>query len=727
MTPMERQIQGLLDSHRGCLLVMEVGYKYRVFGPGAEEAAKALGLVAWRDKHFITCSFPTGRLAVHVRRLVRAGFRVAVARQTDTAALKAAGATASGKSGTFDRAVDRVFSASTLIFDDVEDELGGGGGDSEGDDAAATTAAALPRWLVVGADVGGAAGLAAVDLRAGAVALARVDCAGDAASFLAAPPAECLQRRRRAGPSPRRSARRPAAPSTCAATRGALDAGAWAPSVVAAAGNSPALRAALRSAAAFCGEMGVAGALRRAEAVESGAGEPMRLDAATLTDLEVLEASDGRVEGSASPRPQSGAARRSSGTGSGRRSATSAPCARQAAVASAGDVDDASPWRPLDAVVALAVDGAATGTRHAQKALAALGSGRIRPRHLASLLRAALRRLGKPRLEWKHVRSGSTTLEYLVELKKRDAEGLEAREDRAKAWFVARDQDLRRYVAPAVGDLVDALRVARERAKLAARAAFGAVAADADARLSAPLSGARLAASDALRALGALAREPGWVLPDLGGPAGKLALRGLRHPTLVAEGGACVANDVELRAGDALVLTCVLTGPNAGGKSSIARAVALAHVFAQAGGPVPCERADIPLRDAIFTRMGAADDLAAGASTFLAELRRAALPLNEATAASFVRATTLFITHYHDLAKAAAADHARVRNVHVAYARVPRDDANDGFDDDIVMLYKLEPGLADASFGIYAARAAGVPPAVLDLARAKVGELRGAK
>ena len=200
----------------------------------------------------------------------------------------------------------------------------------------------------------------------------------------------------------------------------------------------------------------------------------------------------------------------------------------------------------------------------------------------------------------------------------------------------------------------------------------------------------------------------------------------------------------------------MLTGPNAGGKSSIARAVALAHVFAQAGGPVPCERADMPLRDAIFTRMGAADDLAAGASTFLAELRRAALPLNEATAASFVildelgrgtsthdgvavaaatlahlvdevRATTLFITHYHDLAEAAAADHARVRNVHVAYARVPRDDANDGFDDDIVMLYKLEPGLADASFGIYAARAAGVPPAVLDLARAKVGELRGAK
>jgi DNA mismatch repair protein MSH3 len=354
------------------------------------------------------------------------------------------------------------------------------------------------------------------------------------------------------------------------------------------------------------------------------------------------------------------------------------------------------------------------------------------------------------------VRSGSTTLEYLVELKKRDAEGLEAAgKIDAKTWFVASEtKDLRRYVAPAVGDLVDALRVARERAKLAARAAFGAVAADADARLSAPLRAALdlAALADALRALGALAREPGWALPALGGPAGKLSLRGLRHPTLVAEGGACVANDVELRAGDALVLT----GPNAGGKSSIARAVALAHVFAQAGGPVPCERADVPLRDAIFTRMGAADDLAAGASTFLAELRRAALPLNEATAASFVildelgrgtsthdgvavaaatlahlvdevRATTLFITHYHDLAKAAAADRARVRNVHVAYARVPRDDANDGFDDDIVMLYKLEPGLADASFGIYAARAAGVPPAVLDLARAKVGELRGAK
>ncbi|KAH8076165.1 hypothetical protein JL721_156 [Aureococcus anophagefferens] len=596
MTPMERQIQGLLDSHRGCLLVMEVGYKYRVFGPGAENAAKALGLVAWRDKHFMTCSFPTGRLAVHVRRLVRAGFRVAVARQTDAAALKARRG-GPGKSGTFDRAVNRVFSASTLIFDDVEDELGGGGGDSEGDDAGGDDGGgAAARWLVVGADVGGAAGLAAVDLRAGAVALARVDCAGDAASFLAAAaPRSASASAAASVPSPRRSARRPAAPSTCAATRGALDAGAWAPSVVAAAGTR-----------------GVKGGSR------SGRG-------------------------------------------------------------------------------------------------------------------------------------------YLVELKKRDAEGLEAAgKINAKTWFVASEtKDLRRYVAPAVGDLVDALRVARERAKLAARAAFGAVAADADARLSAPLArcSTSLAPADALRALGALAREPGWVLPALGGPAGTLSLRGLRHPTLVAEGGACVANDVELRAGDALVLTCVLTGPNAGGKSSIARAVALAHVFAQAGGPVPCERADMPLRDAIFTRMGAADDLAAGASTFLAELRRAALPLNEATAASFVildelgrgtsthdgvavaaatlahlvdevRATTLFITHYHDLAKAAAADHARVRNVHVAYARVPRDDANDGFDDDIVMLYKLEPGLA-ASFISRAAH--GVPPAVLDLARAKVGELRGAK
>ncbi|KAH8096155.1 hypothetical protein JL720_3507 [Aureococcus anophagefferens] len=165
MTPMERQIQGLLDSHRGCLLVMEVGYKYRVFGPGAENAAKALGLVAWRDKHFMTCSFPTGRLAVHVRRLVRAGFRVAVARQTDTAALKAAGATASGKSGTFDRAVDRVFSASTLIFDDVEDELGGGGDDSEGDDAAA---AAARRAVLTGPNAGGKSSIAR------AVALAHV-------------------------------------------------------------------------------------------------------------------------------------------------------------------------------------------------------------------------------------------------------------------------------------------------------------------------------------------------------------------------------------------------------------------------------------------------------------------------------------------------------------------------------------------------------------------------
>ena len=178
---------------------------------------------------------------------------------------------------------------------------------------------------------------------------------------------------------------------------------------------------------------------------------------------------------------------------------------------------------------------------------------------------------------------------------------------------------------------------------------------------------------DATRALGRLGGEPGWCWPALGRD---LDLEAFAHPTLT---GDMVTNDLRLDAGACLVLT----GPNAGGKSSVARAVALASIYAQAGAPVFAKRAALPLRDAVFTRMGAADALAAGRSTFLHELERAAVALEHATDKSLVvldelgRGTathdgvavagaaldalvargcaTIFVTHYHDLAASARA------------------------------------------------------------------------
>ena len=100
---MEQQVVKLKESHPGMLLAIECGYRYRFFGDDAVAAAAVLGFVAWKDHNFMVASIPTYRLGVHVRRLVNAGHKVGVVRQTETAALKTAGLTQSGKSGTFAR------------------------------------------------------------------------------------------------------------------------------------------------------------------------------------------------------------------------------------------------------------------------------------------------------------------------------------------------------------------------------------------------------------------------------------------------------------------------------------------------------------------------------------------------------------------------------------------------------------------------------------------------
>ena len=87
--------------------------------------------------------------------------------------------------------------------------------------------------------------------------------------------------------------------------------------------------------------------------------------------------------------------------------------------------------------------------------------------------------------------------------------------------------------------------------------------------------------------------------------------------------------------------------------------------------------------------------------------------------------STVFVTHYHDLARAAARDRPQVANYHMSYTVVGRDASTTrlSVDDDVVMLYKLAPGLAAESFGLHAAKAAGLPDAVLKLAQAKAEEL----
>uniref|UniRef100_A0AAX7UBR5 DNA mismatch repair protein MSH3 n=1 Tax=Astatotilapia calliptera TaxID=8154 RepID=A0AAX7UBR5_ASTCA len=115
-TPLEQQVIQLKQQHKDALLAVECGYKYRFFGEDAEIAAKELNIVCHLDHNFMTCSIPTHRLFVHVRRLVSHGHKVGVVKQTETSAIKASGA---NRNTLFTRQLSALYTKSTLVGEDV--------------------------------------------------------------------------------------------------------------------------------------------------------------------------------------------------------------------------------------------------------------------------------------------------------------------------------------------------------------------------------------------------------------------------------------------------------------------------------------------------------------------------------------------------------------------------------------------------------------------------------
>ncbi|KAF8008565.1 hypothetical protein BT93_K2284 [Corymbia citriodora subsp. variegata] len=118
-TPLEQQVVELKEKYPDVLLMVEVGYKYRFFGEDAEVAARVLGIYAHMDHSFMTASIPTFRLNVHVRRLVNAGYKVGVVKQTETAAIKAHG---SNRLGPFCRGLSALYTKATL---EAAEDMGG--------------------------------------------------------------------------------------------------------------------------------------------------------------------------------------------------------------------------------------------------------------------------------------------------------------------------------------------------------------------------------------------------------------------------------------------------------------------------------------------------------------------------------------------------------------------------------------------------------------------------
>jgi len=211
-----------------------------------------------------------------------------------------------------------------------------------------------------------------------------------------------------------------------------------------------------------------------------------------------------------------------------------------------------------------------------------------------------------------------------------------------------------------------------------------------------------------------------------------------RHPVVEAilGPGEFIPNDTLLDADENQIH--ILTGPNMAGKSTYLRQVALIQILSQAGSFVPAEKADLGVVDRIFTRVGAADDLARGQSTFLVEMTETANILHNATGRSLVLldeigrgtstfdgvsiawavveylhrhrergAKTLFATHYHELAVLAE----QLERVHNYCVQVKE------WKDRIVFLRRIAPGSVDRSYGIQVARLAGLPQEVIDRAK----------
>jgi len=251
-----------------------------------------------------------------------------------------------------------------------------------------------------------------------------------------------------------------------------------------------------------------------------------------------------------------------------------------------------------------------------------------------------------------------------------------------------------------------------------------------------------LAQLDGLCAFATTARRHDYCRPEFIDTPG-IEIRGGRHPVverqIAREGSGFIANDIDLHPLRRMLL---ITGPNMGGKSTYMRQTALIVLLAHCGSFVPASLCRLGPVDAIHTRIGAADDLASGRSTFMVEMTEAAAILNSATDRSLVlmdeigrgtstfdglalafaiarhlieknRAWTLFATHYFELTRLAE-EHATCANVHLDAVEHGKS---------IVFLHAVEAGPASQSYGIQVAALAGVPPAVLREAKRRLVEL----
>ncbi|MBX9811866.1 MAG: DNA mismatch repair protein MutS [Burkholderiales bacterium] len=296
-----------------------------------------------------------------------------------------------------------------------------------------------------------------------------------------------------------------------------------------------------------------------------------------------------------------------------------------------------------------------------------------------------------------------------------------------------------RYITPELKAFEDKALSAQERALAREKLLYDKLLDDLAAHIP-PLQRAAVALAelDMLSAFAERAVALDWNAPEFVDEPG-IEIEAGRHPVVESQIDNFIANDTRLSTARRMLL---ITGPNMGGKSTYMRQVALIVLMAHCGSFVPAQRARLGPVDQIFTRIGAADDLAGGRSTFMVEMTEAAYILHHATPESLVlmdeigrgtstfdglalawaiahhlveknRCFTLFATHYFELTRLAE-KFRQVANVHL--------DAVE-HKDHIVFLHSVEEGPANQSYGLQVAQLAGVPANVIRAARKNLAEL----
>ncbi|XP_071506743.1 DNA mismatch repair protein Msh3-like [Diadema antillarum] len=758
LTPLEQQFVKIKENYQDAVLFVECGYRYRFFGEDAEIAAKELNIYCHLDRNFMTASIPTHRLFVHVRRLVAKGYKVGVVKQTETAALKAAG---DNRSQPFERKLSALYTKSTLIGEDLEPSSH----DCDRELEESAFSSSPTSYLLCLCEVakegvkspksdGVKFGLVAVQPATGDIVydsfhdnkhLSELDT-----RMHHIRPIELLLPEHLSSETEKilKDIQMSDVTEDCIRVERL-------PNTVFE------YTTAFEEVSSFYSiqEHSVNEIECRLNAVEEIIGS----DSLQLKSVcDILAKTPDLDRGLCSIYHKKCSAAEFLNVV---RSLAKLKLAFQTLEGSM-HIKSALLQSVFSEIPCL-LDGV-------ESFLAAINEKAVREKNKTNLftepsqfpavhqcmsdirdvtdqfgdhLRRLRTEISMPSVEYVTV-SGT---EYMVEVKKTQLKRI------PQNWVsVSSTKQVTRFRPPYVESSLKRLCQLREQLALECNNAwldflesFG------EKYFSYRKAVQHLASFDCLLSLAAVSKQEGYCRPHVRDGPVKVEIKGGRHPVvsaLKAEGEQYVPNDTSINVDGMRCM--IITGPNMGGKSSYIKQVALISLMAQVGCYVPAESATVGTLDAIYTRMGASDDIFRNRSTFMSELQEASSILSQATPRSLVimdelgrgtsthdgvaiayatalhlisevKCLTLFVTHYPPLAELENLCPSLAGNFHMSFLLQETEDKENAVER-LTFLYQLVEGVAARSYGLNVARLADIPEPILEEATRKSLDLENA-